>query len=82
MADGLTLATVRRNVRVTLGPTRAPAVLARRLAELGLRPGAQVTVLLRTPGDGRVLAVANARLAVDRRTLLTLPVLSEGQAPA
>jgi ferrous iron transport protein A len=41
---------------------------ARRLAELGLRPGAMVEVLRRTSGGGRLLGLGTARLAVDRAT--------------
>lgn len=40
----------------------------RRLAELGVRPGAHVTLLRRTAGRGVVVAVAGARLALDRAT--------------
>jgi ferrous iron transport protein A len=47
---------------------------ARRLAEMGLRPGAEVSVLRRTAGDGRLLGVGPARLAVDRVTASTLLV--------
>ncbi|MBW3086267.1 hypothetical protein KEM60_02479 [Austwickia sp. TVS 96-490-7B] len=43
-----------------------------RLAELGLRPGANVTVLRRTAGQGRILAVAGSRVAVDAATANTL----------
>jgi ferrous iron transport protein A len=37
----------------------------RRLAEMGVRPGARITVLHRSSGGGRVLAVDGARIAVD-----------------
>lgn len=40
----------------------------RRLAELGLRPGAVVTVLRRTAGHGRIVAVAGSRIALDAAT--------------
>lgn len=39
-----------------------------RLSELGLRPGAVVRVLNRTPGGGRVVGLGAGRVAVDRAT--------------
>jgi Fe2+ transport system protein FeoA len=47
---------------------------ARRLAEVGLRPGALVAVLRRTSGDGRLLGLGLARMAVDRATATALLV--------
>lgn len=47
---------------------------ARRLVELGLRPGATVRVMMRTAGGGRVLGVENLRIVVDRHTLGSIPV--------
>lgn len=47
---------------------------ARRLVELGLRPGATVRVMMRTAGGGRVLGVENLRIVVDRDTLGSIPV--------
>lgn len=44
----------------------------RRLAEIGLRPGAVVRVLHRSAGGGRVLAVGDVRVAVDRSALRLL----------
>lgn len=43
-------------------------LVVRRLAEIGVRTGAQVTTLGKFPGGGRVIAINDARLAVDRRT--------------
>lgn len=40
--------------------------LARRLGVLGLRAGAHLTVLRRTVGGGRTIAVAGSRIALDR----------------
>ena len=51
-----------------------PAGRARRVAELGLRAGCRVTVLLRTAGGGRVIAVEDARIAIDAETLRRLPL--------
>jgi ferrous iron transport protein A len=48
--------------------------LGRRLAELGLRPGTVVTVLRRTAGGGRVVAVGAARVALGREMLRALAV--------
>jgi len=52
------------------GPVHVTAVggdpaVRRRLAEMGVRPGAKTTVLHRSAGGGRVLAVDGARVAVD-----------------
>jgi ferrous iron transport protein A len=69
-----TLAGVPVNARATLGPPRLDAARTRRLAELGLRAGAEVVVLHRTAGGGRVIAVDDARIALDRATLQALPV--------
>lgn len=43
--------------------------LRSRLATLGLRSGARIEVVQRTGGDGRVIAVAGSRVALDRQTL-------------
>jgi ferrous iron transport protein A len=51
-----------------------PVVRERRLAELGLRRGQPVRVLHRTTGGGRLLAVGDARIAVDSRTLRAIEV--------
>ncbi len=67
---------------VTLAEPQVPAPRARRLAELGLQAGNLVTVLLRTAGGGRVLGVADARIAVDRRTLRLLTIHPEPVHPA
>lgn len=47
---------------------------SRRLAELGLRPGADVQVMRRTSGGGRLLGLGHSRMAVDRATLRSLDV--------
>lgn len=43
-----------------------------RLAELGLRVGAVVTVAGRTAGGGRILAFGHSRVALDGRTAARL----------
>lgn len=65
--------------RVILGVPGLDTARTRRLAELGLRPGAEVAVLFRTAGGGRVLAVEDARIAIDRVTLEALPVAEAGR---
>ena len=47
---------------------------SRRLAELGLRPGADIHVMRRTSGGGRLLGLGHSRMAVDRVTLRSLHV--------
>lgn len=47
---------------------------SRRLAELGLRPGADVRVMRRTSGGGRLLGLGHSRMAVDLATLRSLDV--------
>lgn len=51
----------------------APATRLR-LAELGLRPGEQITVTHRTSGGGRVVSVDHCRIALDRATLRSVEV--------
>lgn len=46
----------------------------RRLAQLGLRAGAEVVVTMRTSGGGRVVAVSGARIALDQATAQRLRV--------
>ena len=65
---------------VVLGRPDLPPARPRRLAELGLRAGAQVTVLHRTAGGGRVVAVDDARVALDRATLRAIPVRPDPRA--
>ncbi len=52
--------------------TGARPDLARRLAALGLRRGAQVTLLMRTAGGGGIVSVAGARIALDHSMLASL----------
>lgn len=59
---------------VVLGVPHLDPARTRRLAELGLRSGTEVIVLHRTAGRGRVLAIGETRLALDRATLAALPV--------
>lgn len=72
-----TLADARPEVPVLLGTPQLPVARARRLAELGLRSGARVTVLHRTAGGGRLVAIGQTRIALDRETLAALPVVGQ-----
>ena len=56
--------------------------LRRRLAELGIRAGEQVRVLHRTAGGGRVLAVADTRIALSRAVLRGVEVDPDPQVAA
>jgi ferrous iron transport protein A len=65
----VTLASAPCGVPLLLGEAALPAPRRLRLAELGLRPGATVTVLRRTAGGGRILGVGDARVALGRGVL-------------
>ncbi|MGB8382035.1 MAG: FeoA family protein [Dermatophilaceae bacterium] len=54
--------------------TVAGPALGRRLAQLGVRPGATLTPLQRTPGRGLVVAVAEMRVALDRQSVAAIRV--------
>jgi Fe2+ transport system protein FeoA len=56
------------------GPTRA---VTRRLAELGIRPGAAVRIQSRTAGGGAILAIGDDRIAVSRQILASIDVGAE-----
>ncbi len=72
----LTLAAVESAPAAPTGRrAREAAPNARRLAQLGLRPGADLIVVMRTSGDGRVVAVAGSRIALDRLTAAGLRVV-------
>lgn len=78
--DHLTLADLAVGERAVLDRARLDHARARRLAELGLRPGARVTVTARTAGGGRIVAVDHARIALDRATLRQLPARHRDRA--
>ncbi|HEX2893376.1 MAG TPA: FeoA family protein [Marmoricola sp.] len=69
-----TLADLPLGIRAVLDQPRLPTARARQLAELGLRAGCEVRALVRTPGGGRVVAIGDIRLALDRSVLAALPV--------
>lgn len=67
-----------REVSLAEAPARQPLTLrrtegepdfCRRLSALGLRRGAQITVVHRTVGGGRIIEVAGSRIALDRGVL-------------
>ncbi|WP_158550717.1 FeoA family protein [Geodermatophilus sp. TF02-6] len=62
----------------TLALGGLPRAAALRLARVGLRVGAPVTVLARTAGGGRLLATGATRIGLDRDTARRLEVLSAG----
>lgn len=57
-----------------LGEPDVAATVRRRLVEMGLRPGEQVTVVQRAVGGARVVAVHGSRIALDGRTAAHLPL--------
>jgi len=71
-ADGLNATPV--GCTVTLTAVGLAAAERLRLAELGLRAGAVITVLARTAGGGRLLGIGTSRIAVDRATAQLLAV--------
>ena len=58
----------------TVSTVNAEPTLCRRLAEMGVRPGAHIRVLHRTSGGGRVIAVGGARLALDAKMAAVITV--------
>lgn len=68
------LGDVRPGAYAVLKAPDVPAPMARRLAELGLRAGERVQVMHRTAGGGRLLAVGDTRIAIDRQTARSIPV--------
>lgn len=60
--------------QVVLAAINAPAPLARRLRELGLRVGVTISAVRRTSGGGRVVAAGETRVALDREVAAQLLV--------
>lgn len=69
MTSTTALSKAPRGTALTLLRADGSPELCRRLAALGLRRGAQVTVMHDTAGGGRVVQVAGARIALDRSML-------------
>lgn len=61
--------------------THPDATVARRLAALGLRRGARVSLVQRLAAGGRVVSVGGGRVAVDASVLASLSAES-AQGPA
>lgn len=73
-----TLASVALGARAVVTALEScPNVSLRRLAELGLRPGAAVRCVVRTAGGGRVVDIAGSRVALGREVLRAVAVTPE-----
>lgn len=79
--DALSLASAPTGATGVLGLGTLPRSSGRRLAQLGLRAGAGVTVLARTAGGGRLVGVGTTRIGLDRDTSRQLE-LCLGGAPS
>ena len=66
--DVLSLASVPLGVTGFLALGSLPRSAGLRLAQLGLRAGAGVTVLARTAGGGRLVGIGTTRIGLDRDT--------------
>jgi ferrous iron transport protein A len=66
--DVLSLASAPLGVTGLLALGSLPRDSGLRLAQLGLRAGAGVTVLARTAGGGRLVGVGTTRIGLDRDT--------------
>lgn len=69
------LTTLATGTCATIARVGGETRLVRRLAALGVRPGALVTLGHRTAGGGRVVAVAGSRIALDRDVLAGIEVV-------
>jgi ferrous iron transport protein A len=67
-APALSLAAVPLGATGILTLGSLPRTAGLRLAQLGLRAGAGVTVLARTAGGGRLVGVGTTRIGLDRDT--------------
>jgi ferrous iron transport protein A len=72
-----TLDDVPPGLSVVVQQPHLDSAYTRRLAELGIRVGASVSVLMRTAGGGGVITVDDSRIALDSRTLRQIPVTSQ-----
>lgn len=66
------------NCPLVVASVDLPEHTRRRIAELGIRPGAQISSTQRTCGRGCVISVAGARIAVDRSTVRAVKVAAAG----
>ena len=60
--------------------THVSCPTARRLRELGLRAGAEVTVMQKTAGGGRVIKVRGSHYALGKDTLRRITIAPTEQA--
>jgi ferrous iron transport protein A len=67
-SDVLSLASVPLGATGILALGSLPRSAGLRLAQLGLRAGAGVTVLARTAGGGRLVGIGTTRIGLDRDT--------------
>ena len=58
-------------------PGDTTRAVSRRLAELGIRPGAAVRIQSRTSGGGAILAIGDDRIAISRTILASIEVGAE-----
>ena len=57
-----------------VGRSQSSIAISRRLAELGIRPGATLQIQSRTSGGGAILAIGDDRIAVSREILDSIEV--------
>jgi ferrous iron transport protein A len=60
-----------------VGGSQSSHAISRRLAELGIRPGATLLIQSRTSGGGAILAIGDDRIAVSRQILNSIEVDAE-----
>lgn len=77
-AEARPLAAVPLGSSGTLALGSIPRAAVLRLAQLGLRAGAGVTVLARTAGGGRLVGVGSTRIGLDRDTSRRLELRPAG----
>lgn len=75
--SGFSLADAPQRRPLVIVETSAARHVARRLASLGLRRGAQIEIVQRTAGGGRLVAVSGARVALGEDLLDDFRVTSD-----
>jgi ferrous iron transport protein A len=78
--DVLPLASVPLGATGVLVLGTLPRTAGLRLAQLGLRAGAAITVLARTAGGGRLVGVGTTRIGLDKGTSRQLELRLAGPA--
>lgn len=74
MAQELSLFDVPVGRQATISTATVDAKLGRRLRELGLRNGVEVTVMQKTAGGGRVVRTRGTHYALDGQALRSILV--------